>query len=172
MTDPTTLSATIGAVPMATKSFTCACERTVNAPVAGEGLPAGWQIKIADGGVGWMIPVILCPECANVEALIEDQTARRDAARAPASSATPSAPPAAPAPATPVAAIPPAIPRTAGERRWQITVTFHTEKGSVETVSTVRAINLLAAIDDLEVVWSRVSEMVAMTVVPAPLELN
>jgi hypothetical protein len=60
----------------------------------------------------------------------------------------------------------------ARERKWQIIANFHTDKGIVETSTTVTAHNPLAAIDELEVQWSRISEMYALTVTPAPLEVN
>lgn len=60
----------------------------------------------------------------------------------------------------------------AHERQWQIITVSHTDKGIVESSSTVRAHNPMAAIDELEVNWLRISEMVSVSVTAAPLEVN
>lgn len=54
-------------------------------------------------------------------------------------------------------------------RKWQITVNFMTDKGIVESSSIVHAPNPLAAIEELVIQWSRIDEMFALTVTPAPL---
>jgi hypothetical protein len=58
------------------------------------------------------------------------------------------------------------------ERRWQIVAHFHTDKGIERAICTVAAPNPIAAIDELHVDWFCISELYALSVTPAPLEVN
>lgn len=144
-----------------TDTYVCTICTTEGLSARCDGLPIGWKkqkIRVPEN-LCWE-NAILCPDCIA----FQGQRERTHDS----SSAINDDPPTPAAPEiSAFARITP--PR---ERKWHITVLFHTDKGVVESGSTVIAPNPLAAIDELQVVWSRLHEMFSITVTPAPLEVN
>lgn len=128
-------------------TYICDCEKQFALPVDAP-LPQGWgwrQIPKENGGC---VEMPVCGDC--IISLRNQETHDNTSA---------------------VNDTPPPIVRT-GERKWQITVTFLTDKGCVEAVCIIHAANIMAALDEMQVVWSRLPEMVTLTVVLAPLDFN
>lgn len=131
----------------------CKCEQHTRIPR----LPAGWRLIEAAPH---------CDDCVRFHNFSRLPALAEDIRTQDSSSAINDEPPALlPQPCVGAAALEPAP----HERQWQITVNFITDKGVVESSSIVHAANPLAAIDELVIQWSRIDEMFALTVTPAPL---